>query len=160
MLWAKYGEKWGLPPAGMTAEGDRKDLARQADEMVTHESFNYAIMPSDESAVWRCIYIGPPDLHAEVNPLEADVSRWVVAVALIGVSDAVAAFVPGWLERDFPFGAVRYPFGEVAEARLSAARTSRRKWKQIPRYHSRLELTAYVQVRNHLTTAPLRREST
>jgi hypothetical protein len=27
-LWATYGEEWGWPPADMTAEEHRKDLAR------------------------------------------------------------------------------------------------------------------------------------
>jgi len=112
-LFERYGEAWGWPPADMTAEEDREDLARHAREMVTHESFNYAIMPGDESAVFGCIYIDPPELDAEVNPLVADVSWWVVGDAPAGVADAVAGFVPGWLERDWPFEAVRYPFGEA-----------------------------------------------
>ncbi|MGC4174686.1 GNAT family N-acetyltransferase [Demequina sp.] len=113
MLWAKYGEEWGWPPEDMTADEDRADLDRHAREMVTHESFNYAIMPEDESAIWGCIYIDPPELDVEAVPLEAEVSWWVVAEAPTGVADALAAFVPAWLERDWPFEQVRYPFGEV-----------------------------------------------
>jgi len=113
MLWDKYGEEWGWPPTDMTAEEDRADLDRHAREMVAHESFNYAIMPSYESAIWGCIYIDPPEADGEVHPLEADVSWWVVPQAPPGVADAVAEFVPGWLERGWPFESVRYPFGEV-----------------------------------------------
>jgi hypothetical protein len=32
-LWAKYGEMWRWPPADMTYEFDRKDLARHEDEI-------------------------------------------------------------------------------------------------------------------------------
>ena len=34
-LWSVYGEAWGWPPATMTHEQDREDLARHAAEMVT-----------------------------------------------------------------------------------------------------------------------------
>jgi len=42
-LWGIYGDAWGWPPATMTAEQDREDLARHAQEMEDHESFNYAL---------------------------------------------------------------------------------------------------------------------
>ena len=32
-LWSIYGEAWGWPPAGMTAEQDREDLAHHEAEM-------------------------------------------------------------------------------------------------------------------------------
>ncbi|WP_084130244.1 GNAT family N-acetyltransferase [Demequina sp. NBRC 110055] len=113
MLWEKYGEAWGWPPADMTPEADRADLDRHAREMVTHESFNYAIMPTDEGAIYGCVYIDPPsDSSAAVGPV-AEVSWWVVADAPAGLADAVAAFVPRWLGERWPFVEVRYPFGEV-----------------------------------------------
>jgi len=40
----------------MSAEEDRTELVRHADEMVRHESFNYAILPSDESSLFGCIW--------------------------------------------------------------------------------------------------------
>lgn len=113
MLWEKYAEDWGWPPVDMSAEADREDLARHADEMVRHESFNYAIMPGDESAIWGCIYIDPVDLDPDSSGAVAEVSWWVVPDAGAGVADAVARFVRAWLERDWPFAEVRYPFGEV-----------------------------------------------
>ena len=58
-LWSIYGEAWGWPPATMTAEQDREDLARHAAEMVTHESFNYALFDADETALLGCVYIDP-----------------------------------------------------------------------------------------------------
>ena len=59
MLWEMYGEAWGWPPATMTAEQDIEDLQHHADEMDRHESFNYAILPADESELLGCIYIDP-----------------------------------------------------------------------------------------------------
>jgi len=113
MLWDKYGDAWGWPPTDMTAEEDRTDLARHADEMVRHESFNYAILPSDESRLWVCIYIDPAESDAVLSEPAADVSWWVVAEAPAGLADALLAFVPAWLAREWPFETVRYPFGEV-----------------------------------------------
>ncbi|WP_062522780.1 GNAT family N-acetyltransferase [Demequina silvatica] len=114
MLWAKYGDEWGWPPADMSAEADRADLARHAREMETHESFNYAILPAGEDRLLGCIYIDPaePGDDALEQPA-ADVSWWVVADAPAGVAEAVHAFVPAWLDRDWPFATVRYPFGEI-----------------------------------------------
>jgi len=113
MLWDKYGDAWGWPPVDMSAEADRADLARHADEMVTHESFNYAILPSDESQLWGCIYIDPAEPGGGVGDPAADVSWWVVPDAPAGVADAVAEFVPAWLGSDWPFETLAYPFGEA-----------------------------------------------
>ena len=113
MLWDKYGEAWGWPPADMTAEEDRVDLVRHADEMVRHESFNYAILPSDESRLWGCIYIDPPETGDGAGGPAAEVSWWVVADAPEGLAARLREFVPVWLARDWPFERVVYPFREV-----------------------------------------------
>jgi len=103
----------------MTAEQDRTDLARHADEMDRHESFNYAILPSDESSLWGCIYIDPGEGGAGLAGVAgdaaptADVSWWVVPQAPPGLDASLLEFVPAWLARDWPFEDVRYPFGEV-----------------------------------------------
>jgi hypothetical protein len=34
-LWARFGGMWGWPPAGMTYEADRKDLARHEAEITS-----------------------------------------------------------------------------------------------------------------------------
>ena len=119
MLWEKYGDAWGWPPTTMTAEQDRTDLARHADEMERHESFNYAILPGDESSLWGCIYIDPGEGSAGLGGVAgiaapaADVSWWVVPRAPTGLDCLVLEFVPAWLARSWPFEDVRYPFGEV-----------------------------------------------
>ena len=73
-LWGIYGEAWGWPPAHMTHEQDREDLARHAAEMETHESFNYALFDADETALLGCVYIDPP----EKPGADAEISWWVV----------------------------------------------------------------------------------
>lgn len=106
MLWEMYGEAWGWPPAGMTAEQDREDLERHAQEIEAHESFNYAILTRDEDRLLGCIYLDP--LPSDPTGPVAEVSWWVVADA--GLREAVDAFVPEWLARDWPFVRVETPF--------------------------------------------------
>ena len=60
-LWAKYGEAWGWPVETITHEADRADLERHAEEIERHETFNYAVLNEDESALLGCVYIDPPD---------------------------------------------------------------------------------------------------
>lgn len=104
-LWSIYGEAWGWPPATMTAEQDREDLARHAEEIDAHQSFNYALFDRDESALLGCVYIDPPAKPGA----DAEISWWIVD-PLVG-SDLAAALddhVPAWIERDWPLRAPRY----------------------------------------------------
>lgn len=104
-LWSIYGEPWGWPPATMTAEQDREDLARHADEMVTNESFNYALFDDDETALLGCIYIDPPERVGA----DAEISWWVVD-DLVGspIEAAFDRFVPQWIADVWPMNGPRY----------------------------------------------------
>lgn len=107
-LWAKYGEMWRWPPADMTYEFDRKDLARHEDEIAAHVSFNYAVLNNDETELLGCVYIDPPD---ERTPDDADalVSWWVVDREAGGeLERALDQRVPQWLEERWPFRTVHY----------------------------------------------------
>lgn len=104
-LWSIYGEAWGWPPATMTAEQDREDLARHEAEIERHESFNYALFDTGETQLLGCVYIDPP---VKVGA-DAEVSWWVVDLLVGGpVESAMDAFVPLWLEREWPFERVRH----------------------------------------------------
>ena len=98
-LWGIYGEAWGWPPAHMTHEQDREDLARHADEMETHESFNYALFDADETALLGCVYIDPP----EKPGADAEISWWVVDECVgTDLERALDEFVPRWIAEDWP----------------------------------------------------------
>lgn len=101
-LWDIYGKAWGWPPAGMTAEQDRADLARHAAEMETHESFNYALFDTRETALLGCVYIDPP----EKTGADAEISWWVVD-EIVGTPLAAEldTFVPRWVAEDWPLNA-------------------------------------------------------
>jgi hypothetical protein len=89
-LWVKYGEAWGWPPATMTLEQDRDDLAH-------HEA---------ETELLGCVYIDPPGSQA---PADAVVSWWVVDRMVDSDLDReLGEFVPRWLDDAWGFRAVDY----------------------------------------------------
>lgn len=104
-LWEFYGEAWGWPPATMTVEEDRADLARHEREIEAHESFNYALLNLDESALFGCVYIDPPERAGA----DAEISWWVVDEKVgTPLEDALDVLVPRWIARVWPFEKPRY----------------------------------------------------
>ena len=105
-LWSIYGAAWGWPPPTMTREQDEEDLQRHADEMVTHESFNFALFDSAESELIGCVYIDPPESGADVD---AEISWWV-REEYVGseVEAALDSFVPLWIATDWPLRSPAY----------------------------------------------------
>jgi hypothetical protein len=105
-LWSIYGEAWGWPPATMTREQDRADLARHAREIEAHESFNYSLHDEAETELLGCVYIDPPE---KAGDADAEVSWWVVD-RLVGteVQRALDEFVPRWLAERWPLRRPRY----------------------------------------------------
>jgi hypothetical protein len=107
-LWAKYGEVWGWPPADMSFEADREDLARHEAEIAAHETFNYAVLDGDEMALLGCVYIDPPDERSPPGT-DAVVSWWVVDAAVgTDLEQALDEFLPRWLAETWRFGSVQY----------------------------------------------------
>lgn len=107
-LWAKYHEMWRWPPADMTYEADRKDLARHENEIAVHISFNYAVLNNDETELLGCVYIDPPDEHTPEGS-DALVSWWVVDREVDGeLERALAEVVPRWLVECWGFRAVHF----------------------------------------------------
>ncbi len=110
-LWSIYGEPWGWPPASMTIEEDRADLARHEAEAAAKTSFNYALFDGAETALLGCVYIDPPERQGA----DAEISWWVID-ALVGthVEAALDELVPRWIEKDWPFARPRYLGREVS----------------------------------------------
>ena len=107
-LWAKYGAAWGWPPATMTYEADREDLARHEAEIAAQETFNYAVLDEGETELLGCVYIDPPD---ESSPPGCDaVASWWVVDQAVGtdLERALDDFVPRWLAETWGFGSVYY----------------------------------------------------
>jgi hypothetical protein len=107
-LWAKYGELWGWPPAHMTYEADREDLARHEREIAAHETFNYAVLDRDETELLGCVYVDPPDERTPEGT-DALVSWWVVDREAGGdLERALDEIVPRWLAERWGFRSVHY----------------------------------------------------
>ncbi len=104
-LWARYGQVWGWPPADMSYEADRADLARHENEMAAREAFNFAILDHDEDRLLGCLYIDPcPD-----EGVGAEASWWVIDAERGGELDvALAELIPRWLDEVWPFDEVRH----------------------------------------------------
>ena len=112
MLWEMFGEAWGWPPAAMTAAQDVEDLQRHADEMERHESFNYAILPAEETELYGCIYIDP--VHTgDSNRVEAEVSWWVTTGAPSWLAVRLGDLASAWFREVWPFTRVSTPFNQV-----------------------------------------------
>ncbi|QXC59209.1 hypothetical protein KSP35_12385 [Aquihabitans sp. G128] len=96
-LWARYGEAWGWPPATMTREQDREDLAHHEQEIADHVTFNYAVFDEGETELLGCVYLDPPDDRSA--PGAQVVCSWWVVDAHVGgpLEAALDAFVPAWL---------------------------------------------------------------
>ena len=104
-LWSIYGEAWGWPPATMTAEQDREDLAHHEAEAERGEGFNYALFDAGETELLGCVYIEP----AQKTGADAEISWWVVDWLVGGeIERALDAFVPGWIRDDWPFTSPRF----------------------------------------------------
>ncbi len=103
-LWAKYGEAWGWPPATMTLEQDREDLAHHEEEAIARVAFNFAVLNEDESALLGCVYVDPPDERSPEGT-DAVVSWWSVDPA---VESELDGFVPRWLDEVWGFQAVDF----------------------------------------------------
>ena len=107
-LWAKYGKAWGWPPAHMTLEADRDDLAHHEAEIAAHETFNYAVLDAGETELLGCVYIDPPDDRSPEG-IDAVASWWVVDAATgTDLESALEAFVPAWLAATWGFSDVHW----------------------------------------------------
>jgi len=104
-LWEIFGPAWGWPAATMTYEADRVDLLRHEKEIAAHESFNYALLDAEETAILGCVYIDPPEREGA----DAEISWWVVD-DLVGTEaeQAVDTLVPHWITTDWPFRRPRF----------------------------------------------------
>lgn len=107
-LWALYGGVWGWPPADLTVELHREDLARYEAETGRGLSFHYALFDAGETDLMGHLTIEPARTDitptAAGDPVTAEVSWWVVDWLVGGpIEAALDAFVPEWIATAWPF---------------------------------------------------------
>ncbi len=107
-LWEKYGEAWGWPPAHMTYEADKEDLAHHEAEIKARETFLYGVFDESETALRGCVYIDPPDAAAPAGA-DATVSWWVVDEQVgSDLERDLDEVIPRWLAQTWGFEHVHY----------------------------------------------------
>jgi hypothetical protein len=107
-LWARYGQAWAWPPAAMTYDQDRDDLAHHEAEIAAQETFNYAVLDDGETELLGCVYIDPADERSPPGT-DAVVSWWVVDAAVgTDLERALADVIPRWLAETWKFRSVHY----------------------------------------------------
>jgi hypothetical protein len=107
-LWAKYGEVLGWPPAELSYEADKRDLARHEAETAAGGAFTYAVLDERETALVGCVYIYPAQ-HWSPPGSDAVASWWVVdEAAETELERALDDFVPRWLTDTWHFTSVYY----------------------------------------------------
>jgi hypothetical protein len=98
-LWSIHGLASGWPAETLSAEQDRKDLARQEAEMARHQSFSYALFDLGETELLGCVHLNP----SSALDADADISWWVVDWLVDGpIERALDSFVPAWITADWP----------------------------------------------------------
>lgn len=107
-LWQRYGAPWGWPPATMTYDQDRGDLARHEAEARAQEAFNYAVLDERESRLLGCVYIDPAEPGSPPGT-DAVVSWWLVDdMAGSDLDRLLRSFVPEWLAQNWGFARIQY----------------------------------------------------
>jgi hypothetical protein len=111
-LWQRYGPAWGWPSEDLSAEADRAELARHAADMERRETFAYAILDPDETTLYGCIYLNPPepdDLAEAGEPADVRVTWWVIdKMTDTDLGSELAEFVPGWINETWGFRHPRF----------------------------------------------------
>ncbi|MET9880511.1 hypothetical protein ABZZ36_38785 [Actinacidiphila glaucinigra] len=92
-------------------KADQADLLRHEKEIAAHQSFNYALFDTAETALLGCVYIDPPERAGA----DGEISWWVVD-ELVGskVEQALDALVPHWIADDWPFEQPRFLGREIS----------------------------------------------
>jgi hypothetical protein len=100
---ATPGFAGGSWPHEMTADENRTDLERHAEDFRTRKGFTYTVLDLESRDVIGCVYIYP----ARDTDHDASVLSWV-RVSYAQLDAPLSRAVSDWLAADWPFANVRY----------------------------------------------------
>ena len=100
---ATPGFPWGNWPHEMTADENRADLERHAEDFRTRKGFTYTVLDPASRVVIGCVYIYP-DRDPEHD---AHTVSWV-RQSHAHLDTPLWSTVSDWLAADWPFASVRY----------------------------------------------------
>jgi len=102
------GASW---PHQMSLAENLRDLERHARDFTERHGFTYTVLSTVTGEVIGCVYIYPPrgqaPGHPEAGGPHAAVRSWVRADHA-ALDPVLYRAVRAWLDRDWPFGSVRY----------------------------------------------------
>jgi RimJ/RimL family protein N-acetyltransferase len=96
------GFPWGTWPREMTADENREDLERHADDFRRRKGFTYTVLDPVDRDVIGCVYVYP----LRDSPGTAVVKSWV-RKSHAHLDVPLWRAVGEWLESDWPFAAVQ-----------------------------------------------------
>jgi RimJ/RimL family protein N-acetyltransferase len=100
---ATPGFPWGSWPHEMTAEENRADLERHAEDFRNRVGFTYTVLDPASRDVIGCVYIYP----VRDSDADAQVRSWVRA-SHAHLDTPLWQAVSEWLAADWPFADVQY----------------------------------------------------
>lgn len=105
-----FGPAHEWPPADLTLEQNRIDVAWHQKEFQRRDAFTYAVLDPDDTVAFGCVYIQP----TSVSAYDAAVYFWISDSALEeGVDDDIERRVRRWVRDRWPFESVAYPGRDI-----------------------------------------------
>lgn len=105
-----FGPDHGWPPADLTLEQNRIDVAWHEKEFQRRDAFTYAVVDPDETVELGCVYIQP----TRAPEYEAAVYFWVAERAIDQeIATAIETAIRTWISETWPFPSVAYPGRDI-----------------------------------------------
>lgn len=105
-----FGPAHEWPPAGLTPEQTRIDIAWHQKEFQRRDAFTYAVLAPDEAVEFGCVYIQP----TRAPGYDAAVYFWTAESARErGVADDIERWLRRWVRDRWPFESVAYPGRDI-----------------------------------------------
>jgi hypothetical protein len=110
-LQGTFGPGHDWPPADLTLEQNRIDLAWHEKEFQRRDAFTYAVVDLEETVELGCLYVQP----TRVPEYEAAVYFWVATQAVDrDLAAAIETTIRTWIAKKWPFESVAYPGRDIS----------------------------------------------
>jgi len=105
-----FGPGHAWPPADLTLEQNRIDVAWHHKEFQRRDAFTYAVVDPEETTELGCVYVQP----TRADAYDAAVYFWLSDAALERELDSdIPNRVRRWLSEDWPLDTVAYPGRDI-----------------------------------------------
>jgi hypothetical protein len=109
-LTGTFGPDHDWPPADLTLDQNRIDVAWHHKEFQRRDAFTYAVVDPAGRVELGCVYVQP----TRAQGYDAAVYFWVSEAGVDrGLAGAIESEVRGWLADEWPFEAVAYPGRDI-----------------------------------------------